>query len=87
MDTKDKLRLHRASALGDLGKVKELIAAGWDIEYRNDNGATALFAASFKGQVEIAKYLLGKGADVNRGNNVRYTPLMAASREKHPEVQ
>ena len=86
MDTKDKLLLHRASAHGDLEKVEELVAAGWDIECRDDNGATPLFAASFKGQVEIAKYLIGKGADVNRGNDVRYTPLMTASREKHPQV-
>lgn len=86
LEMNEQLLLHRAAALGDLKKVKELISEGWEIDCEDDNGATPLFVASFKGQAEVVRFLISQGADVNKGNRVGYTSLMTASREKKLEV-
>ncbi len=49
----------------DIGTVRKLLTAGVDINSTTRYGATALFFASDKGDVELAKLLLAKGAEVN----------------------
>lgn len=58
------------------------------IDARNKMGLTALTAAAFKGEVEIAKALVAAKADVNVANDSGQTSLMFASlagREKMVE--
>jgi ankyrin repeat protein len=47
---------------------------------------TPMHAAAYKGNVEIIKYLLSKGANVSAVNNSGYTPIMLAQRSGHKEV-
>lgn len=49
----------------DLVKVKTLLKAGTPVDSASAYGATALFFATDKGNVELVKLLLKEGADVN----------------------
>ncbi|VTS07478.1 ankyrin repeat domain-containing protein [Tuwongella immobilis] len=52
---------------------------GIEIDRRNRMGLTALTAATFKGEVGIAKQLLAAKADVNLANGTGQTALMFAA--------
>jgi uncharacterized protein len=57
--------LIRAAATGDIAKVNEFLASGADVNERNSHGVTPLMAAAYKGNTELAQFLVEKGADVN----------------------
>ena len=65
---------------GQLAAVERILAQPVvEIDARNGMGLTALTAAAFKGNVEIAKALLRAGADVNAANRAGQTSLMFAA--------
>jgi hypothetical protein len=79
--------LRRAASVGDLAKVKELLAAGVDANAANAYGGTALSFASDKGHAEVVKLLLEHGADVNvKDRFYTATPLLWAVEHGHAEV-
>ncbi len=84
--------IHFAVQCGNLEMVKKLLAAGCDIELRNHSknrghfGGRMLHAAAFWNQPEIAKYLLGSGANVNVMAKLKTTPLHLAARGGNREV-
>ncbi len=94
--------LIQACREGDLEKVKELIAAGVDVNgaywpscdvcRRGLRGCTCpssetpLLVASWTGNVRIVKELIKAGADVNKSNSSNETPLMFASSQGHYKV-
>ncbi len=45
--------------------LKELLASGVKPETQDRYGRTALHAAAMLGQVELTRFLLSKGADIN----------------------
>jgi len=55
--------LFRATAEGNLPKIKELLAAGVDINATTDMGYTPLHIAVLQGDLEIVSFLLKNGAD------------------------
>ena len=57
--------LVKASRLGDVDKVRDLIKNGTKVNSRLDNGVSALLAASLENQLEVAHVLIEHGADVN----------------------
>lgn len=69
---------------GDLAKVKEMVELGLiDIthDYHEDEMVSGLHWASINNRLGVAKYLVGKGADVNfKGGNLKATPLHWAAR-------
>ncbi len=67
-----------AANLGDIEKVKELIAKGYNVNTRDDVNWTPLHRAIFSGHKEIAKLLIANGADVNAKNNIGVVPIMLA---------
>lgn len=61
---------------GDVAKVKEFLDAGMDPNTRFDTGITPLHAAAMRGQVEVAKLLVERGASLNlRDDSIGVTPL------------
>ena len=64
-----------------------LLAAGADVNAKNDYGWTALMMAVFHDHVENAKLLLEAGADVNAKNNRGLTALMMAAQYFHDHVE
>ncbi len=55
----------QAADAGDLGRVKELLAAGVDPNARNKNRVSALYCAAAEGRVKVVAALIVAGADVN----------------------
>ena len=57
--------LHIPAGQGDLTKVRAEIDSGKDVNSKDAAGQTALMYASEMGQLEVVKYLVESGADVN----------------------
>ena len=72
--------LVNAAHVGDLKKVKWLLASGVDIEHVCRD-FTALMAAAEKGHTAVVKFLLGKGADVHHDDSIGATALYMAAQE------
>jgi ankyrin repeat protein len=67
-----------AAADGDIARVKSLIAAGDDINGKDEAGDSPLHKACWWGRNEIAQLLIAKGADVNAKGHLGITPLHQA---------
>ena len=72
---KPNISITEAAAKGDLKKVEAHLAAGTDINDRDgEHGSTALHAAAYHGNLEIVKFLIEKGADINAKDKHGQTP-------------
>lgn len=72
------MNIIQAVEKGNLGKVKELIEQGADVNMRSGSTWTPLHYASNNGNLAIVKLLVENGADVNAKAHGR-TPLDEAS--------
>mgnify|MGYP002827039394 CR=1 FL=1 len=75
------MSIHEAVETGNIEVVKHHLAAGADVNTKDDSGLTPLHYAGGK---EIAEILIAEGADVNAGDQM--TPLHYAASEGHKEV-
>jgi len=67
-------------AIGDIGKVKVLLAAGANPNAAISDGRSALHQACFiENNLEVIQTLLANGADPNKKNLAGFTPLSLAS--------
>jgi ankyrin repeat protein len=64
-DTRGKLKTEAQA----IETIKLLLAAGADINARDDRGHTALFGAVFRGWTEVARFLVENGAKLDAKNN------------------
>ena len=64
-----------AAARGDIEAVKQHLAAGADVNAKDDDGWTPLHQATDEGHKEIVELLIAKGADVNATDEDGETPL------------
>ena len=66
------------------------MAAGSDVNAKDEFGRTPLHDATFYGHKEIVELLIAKGADVNAKtsdeDNTPLTPLDGAIEENHTEI-
>ena len=72
--------LHQAVIDGNIEAVKQHIAAGADVNAKDENGVTPLHWAETE---EIAELLIAKGADVNARTGSGETPLDLAIKYKN----
>jgi len=76
-----------AAMRGDLDEVRELLAAGADVDAAQGDGMTALHWAAELGAEEMVKVLLEAGARVDAGTRLGdFTPLHVAAERTHPGV-
>jgi len=73
--------IHESVETGDIEVVKQHLAAGADVNAKNDSGLTPLHYAESK---EIAEILITAGADVNAGGQM--TPLHYAASDGKKEI-
>ena len=68
-----------ASEADMLREVEKRLAEGGDIDDKDISGNTALHKAAQAGHLELTRFLVEKGADINPyGNNRNFTPLHLA---------
>ncbi|XP_037025556.1 palmitoyltransferase Hip14 isoform X2 [Bradysia coprophila] len=74
----------KATQYGAIGRVKELIEAGWDVNQPDSETVTLLHWASINNRKDIIKYFLERGATVDAiGGELSATPLHWATRQGH----
>jgi ankyrin repeat protein len=71
-------RLIEAVKGGDRAAVEELVAGGADLNEQDENGWTPLNWAAGRGDVEVVRLLLDKGAEVFKVGRDQRTPYMIA---------
>jgi ankyrin repeat protein len=69
--------LIKAAERGDLAVVRQLLAAGADVNVHDPGGLTALWIAASGNQAEMVKVLLAAKPDLNAADGLGRTPLMA----------
>jgi len=74
-----KMDIHTASFMGDVATIKQHIAAGSDLNAKDQYGSTPLTIAATFGKTEAAIALIEGGADLSVKNNEGSTPLHVAS--------
>ncbi len=79
--------VHVAAAVGNIEAVKKHLAAGADVNAKNEDGGTPLLRAAWGGHKEIAELLIANGADVNvKSGRTATPPLHLAAYKGHKEV-
>ena len=75
-----------ATAHGELAAIAALIAAGADVDARDEHGQTALMNAARDGRADVAQLLIAHGADLNHRAKYNLTALMLAVLRGHREI-
>tara|TARA_B100000700_G_C14800606_1_gene740383 strand:+ start:317 stop:706 length:390 start_codon:yes stop_codon:yes gene_type:complete len=69
------ISIHQAAGTGNIDAVSQHLAAGTNINLKDQSGWTPLHWAASKVHNETAKLLIKKGADVNAVNKEGLSPL------------
>jgi ankyrin repeat protein len=80
------ISIHEAAMKGNIEAVKQHLAAGTDVNVKDNIGLTPLHMAAGDGRKEVAELLIAKGAEVNVKNKYSKTPLDWAIDFKHTEL-
>ena len=71
---------------GDIEGIKQHLAAGGDVSFRNKNGDTMLNYAAYLGHKEIVELLVENGAEVNAKGLADWTPLHLAAYNNNEQI-
>ena len=80
------ISIREAVKIGNIEAVKQHLAAGADVNAKDDWGKTPLYVAALGGHKEIAELLIAKGADVNAKGDGGVTTLQLAASRGHKEL-
>jgi hypothetical protein len=81
-----RVGLHEAVIVGNVEAIRQHVAAGSDLDQKDDYGSTQLIVAATFGKAEAAKALIDGGASLSITNNDGSTPLHVAAFLCHVEV-
>ena len=80
-------QLLEAARSGNLERITQIVDSGVDINSKTEYGSTALFFACDRGHLEVVKYLLKTGAEVDAKDSFyNATPLTWAQANGHDEI-
>ena len=80
------ISIHYAAQEGIIEAVKQHLATGTDLNAKDEDGYTPLYAVAGGGHKEIAVLLIANGADVNAKNKYGETPLHYAATKEIAEL-
>ena len=80
------ISIHKAAGAGNIEAVKQHLAAGTDVNAKEEDGSTALYDAAGYGHKEVAELLITNGADVNAKTESGSAPLHFAATQDHEEI-
>jgi len=78
--------IHDAARKGDIKAVKQHLAAGRNVNAKDDKGRTPLHRAAREGHKEVAELLIAAGAALNWKDKEGKTPLYHAARWGHTNI-
>ena len=78
--------IHEAARVGNVEAVKKHLAAGTDVNAKENDELSPLHYAALAGHKEIVELLIATGADVNAKCVAGRTPIDYAMGLKHPEI-
>ena len=78
------ISIHDAAYKGNIEVVKQHLAAGTDVNMKDNRGMTPLHWAVERGRKETAELLIAEGADVNAKYKDGETPLDVATHPDNP---
>ena len=78
--------IHDAARKGDIEAVKQHLAAGRNVNAKDDKGRTPLHRAAREGHKEVAELLIAAGADLNTKDKEGKTPFYHAARWGHTNI-
>ncbi|KAK8595655.1 hypothetical protein V6N13_000355 [Hibiscus sabdariffa] len=76
-----------AAEQNNLSLLKEIIRYGGDVTCPRNNGYTALHVAVCEDNIEIVKFLLERGADIDKPDVHHWTPRDLAEQQGHEEIK
>jgi ankyrin repeat protein len=71
---------------GNISVMKHMVTSGIDVNWSDEDGATVLQTASANGRDDIVEYLLCHDTIIDKPNCLGWTPLMHATRNRHPST-
>lgn len=71
----------------NLSLLKEIVRYGGDVTLPKINGSSALHVAVCEGNIEIVKYLLDRGANVDQPDEHNWTPRDLAEQQGHEDIK
>ncbi|MDC0065849.1 ankyrin repeat domain-containing protein [Verrucomicrobia bacterium] len=80
------ISIHDAALIGNIEAVKQHLAAGTDVNAKDEEEWTPLLYAASEGHKEIVELLITEGADVNAKDVDEWTPLHWAVNQGHKET-
>jgi uncharacterized protein len=75
-----------AARTGHAGTVRDMIAAGANVNVKDEHGNTPLIEAARNGHDDVVRALLAAGADAKARNDDRKTALMLAAQNSHEDA-
>ncbi|PSR84537.1 Potassium channel like [Actinidia chinensis var. chinensis] len=76
-----------AAEQNKLELLKEIVRHGGDVTLPRSNGSTALHVAVCEGNNEMVKFLLEKGADIDKPDHHGWTPRDLADQQGHEDIK
>jgi ankyrin repeat protein len=83
-DGHSESRLHEEAWSGHVEGVSEVLNGGFDVNWVDSIGESALFGAVAWNRMEVVLYLISRGAEVNLKNIDEWTPLHWAASHGGP---
>lgn len=76
-----------AAERNDLKLLQNIVKLGGDVTRPKINGSTALHVAVCEGNIEMVKFLLGQGADIDKVDEHGWTPKDLAEQQGHEDIK